>query len=101
MHFIAIIKIIILGGKNDCRDDDIRLTGSQNEREGVVEICFQGVWGTMCSDYLTYVDYYLSIEGDTRADVICRQLGFLEPNTSESVYRRRVKPKRIRMNSIL
>ena len=53
------------GGSN-CDDFDIRLIGGESEREGQVEICYNGVWGTVCDYGWDQVD----------ADVVCRQLGF-------------------------
>jgi len=41
--------------------------GGQTELEGRVEICIDGVWGTVCHDRWSNVD----------ASVVCRQLGFL------------------------
>ena len=44
----------------------MRLAGGESDREGRVEVCIGGLWGTICDD--SY---------DTRdAMVICRQLGF-------------------------
>lgn len=40
-------------------------------REGVVEICFDGVWGTVCASGLDNVV----------ASVICRRLGFSDAGT--------------------
>ena len=53
-----------------CADDDIRLIGerqSENFNEGRVEICSNGVWGTIYDDG----------SWDSRdAIVVCRQLGY-------------------------
>ena len=44
----------------------VRLIGGENERKGRVEICYNGVSGTVC--------YYGWDEVD--ANVFCQQLGF-------------------------
>ena len=51
----------------NCTDGKVRLRGGTSIREGRVEICIGGVWGTICDTYW-----------DSReAKVVCRQLGFL------------------------
>ena len=42
--------------------------GGTSDLEGRVEICFGGVWGTVCDDGWSLND----------ATVVCRQLGYLE-----------------------
>ena len=44
----------------------MRLRGSSLEYRGRVEICVNGVWGTVCDDLWGSID----------ASVVCRQLGF-------------------------
>ena len=47
-------------------DEQIRLAGSSQDREGRLEIYHNGRWGTVCDDSFTDVD----------ASVACFQLGF-------------------------
>ena len=50
----------------NCTSGDIRLAGGAYYY-GRVEVCVEGVWGTVCRD---------SHWDNTDASVICRQLGF-------------------------
>ena len=58
---------------NECNDTDVRLVDGGSELEGRLEICFGGIWGTVCSDYNYDYHYY---EFEEAAAVVCRQLGF-------------------------
>ena len=50
----------------DCTDGDIRVVNGATQLEGRVEVCVDGVWGTVCDD----------LWGVEEASVACRQLGF-------------------------
>ena len=47
-------------------NNPVRLAGGRNSTSGLVEISYNGVWGTICNKGWTSVD----------ADVVCRELGF-------------------------
>ena len=48
-----------------CEDGSIRLMDGEIEQEGRVELCMNGVWGTLCSSSFTITEAY----------VICKLLG--------------------------
>ena len=50
----------------DCKQGDIRLQYGQNIREGLVQVCINQAWGTVCSTLFSDID----------AGVICSQLRF-------------------------
>ena len=52
----------------DCTDGDIQIIpyNSDNKQMGRVEMCVNGTWGTVCSDFFD----------DNDAKVACRQLGY-------------------------
>ena len=49
-----------------CQTGDLRLRGGVSEHTGRVEICVNGVWGTVCDDSWHPQD----------STVVCKQLGY-------------------------
>ena len=49
-----------------CVPGDIRITGGPSDSAGRVEVCVNGIWGTVCSDFWDNND----------ASVVCQQKGY-------------------------
>ena len=50
----------------ECNETDIRLVNGSTSNTGRVEICLDGLWGSVCTDEWDYRD----------AAVVCRQLQY-------------------------
>ena len=60
-------NLLSLTVPSNCTNGDLRLQNGLNTREGKVEVCVDGFWGTVCSN-----------SWDSReASVVCKQLGFM------------------------
>ena len=49
-----------------CSESEVQLVDGRTEKDGRVEICLNGIWGSVCDDNWDERD----------ATVVCRQLGF-------------------------
>ena len=57
-----------------CAESEVRLVGGSRPDNGRVQVCFNGVWGSVCSSGF----------GEPEAQVTCRNLGFSDGSISES-----------------
>ena len=55
--------------QSNCTSGDIRLMNGSSRLEGRVELCSQGIWGSIARRYSYDWDYI-------DAEVVCRQLGY-------------------------
>ena len=59
--------LLFTGSLTQCNYGDIRLVDDPASNEGVVEVCIDAHWGTICADHAWNMN---------DATVICRQLGY-------------------------
>ena len=69
--FNDIIITICILVRSDCTNGDVRLMNGSTPSEGRVEICYEGVWGSVCDSGWDKWD----------AAIVCLQMGFQGTST--------------------
>uniref|UniRef100_A0A1X7TXL8 SRCR domain-containing protein n=1 Tax=Amphimedon queenslandica TaxID=400682 RepID=A0A1X7TXL8_AMPQE len=64
------IGIKCISSGDNCNEGEVRLVNGTEEREGRLEVCANGVWGTVCSYSFTRAAAYIA----------CKQLGYNDSN---------------------
>ena len=70
--YVHVIIIISCTALQSCTNGTLRLVDGPVESAGTVEICINGVWGTVCHDRFLRNNYW----DNNDARVVCRQLGY-------------------------
>ena len=63
---VIVLTSCCLTGGNSCTDGDVRLVDGSLDQEGRVEVCVNGVWGSVCGHGWSSSD----------GRVVCKQLGY-------------------------
>ena len=59
------MRIYFITESTNCQNGDVRLVGGKFVTEGRVEVCTNGIWGTVCGTGFNAIDAY----------VVCKELG--------------------------
>ena len=64
--FAPSLSLSLYSDPGMCNEGTFRLVGGSIEQEGRVEVCYNGVWGTICDSNWGQIDAY----------IVCRQMGY-------------------------
>lgn len=65
---MTVIIFFFLLDEEPCSSGEVRLVDGTTHAEGRVEVCYDGVWGSVCDSSNSW--------GYNEASVVCLQLGF-------------------------
>ena len=66
--YCIISMFVVIVVPTNCTSGDVQLMNGSSDSEGIVEVCYQGVWTTVAGYGWDYRD----------ARVLCRQLGYVD-----------------------
>ena len=64
-----------IGPGSSCENGEVRLAGGEMANQGRVEVCYNGVWGSVCAGDGEWTQ--------SEASVVCKQLGYNLTTTSK------------------
>ena len=70
-------NIVTIDAPANCTDGTIRLYGGSTEYDGILQICNDEVWGTVC---------YNSHWNNVDTNVVCNELGYTVYSNNDDVY---------------
>ena len=66
--YLSNLVFILYAATRRCTNGTVRLVNGSLDSAGRVEICINGVWGTVCGQWYNW--------SENEARVVCRQLGY-------------------------
>ena len=79
------MNIFLHTAAQHCTNETVRLVDGPLESAGRVEICINGVWGTVC-DYDWVYGYFSRYWDNNAARVVCRQLGYTDNTGGKLIF---------------
>ena len=77
------VNIFLYTAAQNCTNGTLRLVDGPVESAGRVEVCINGVWGTVCGRQYDIEGYYWD---NNAARVVCRQLGYTDNTGGKLIF---------------